>query len=184
MSDEAKREFRESWERIVLYARRRGIRNKDWVARKGHDTGELEAWALVNAVWVQIEDGTAAWNPGRQSFYHFYCGRIDALAHNIERRVWRRDTVGEIDSTELDHEDPRSLRGLLDSIETNDLLRFIEIQNPKLKELAILLLEDASKGEIELQLGISDDTRVRWQKKLAALVRDYLLVPHYGVQAS
>jgi hypothetical protein len=182
MSDE--KAFRETWERIVLYAKWRGGQYKEWAARKGHETGELEAWALINAVWVQIENGTAAWDPTSQSFYHFYCGRIHAHARNIARRVPRRDTVGEIDSTEINHEDPSSLRELLDGIERDDLLRFIESHNPKLNKMAILLLEGASKEEIELELGISDDTRVRWEKKLVALIQDHLCVPYYGVQAS
>lgn len=184
MSDEHRREFSETWERIVLYAKWRGAWHREWAARKGFETGELEPWALINAVWVQIEDGTATWNPASQSFYHFYCGRIHEHAHNIERRVARPDTVGEADSTELDHEDPRSLREVLNGVETEDLLRFVERQDAKLKELAVLLLKDATKGEIEQQLGISDDTRVRWQKKLVALIHTYLRVPNYGVQAS
>lgn len=168
MPDDIWRAFNASRVRIEAFALRYGNYYKDWVAAKGLDAGELHPHALINAVWVRILNGEVTWDPTSKPIEKFFAGEIHNRVRSFTQRLPRPDRDSSDD--ELPAEDENALRNLLSGIERTFLLRFVARQSEPLSKLAELILAGLSKGEIEERLGISDDTRRRWEKKLAKIL--------------
>ena len=167
---------------IEVFALRRGLRSRERVAAQGHDLGELDPHALINAVWARILAGTTIWDPDKKPFFKFFCDEISNRVRSFEQKkpglhlsiVSSADPAPNLIDPESLGRGDVDIRSTLERLETADLMHFIHQHDPDLALLAQAILDGFSIEEQARLINRTPSTRLRWENELVVLVRSFI----------
>jgi DNA-directed RNA polymerase specialized sigma24 family protein len=180
-------EFVKSELDIRVYAARRARRSHERIALSGEDIGELEVNALINQVFLRIQEGRAAWTDDGVSFQTFFCRQIHNRIRGMEQKSGRIHirTAAVEDDPDLPPLEsllapPGSMAHGLDEATAKRFLIMLDRRNPMLTRVAVLTRDRFTIAEISAILGLSQTKTQALLAEIRDAARTFLPFANQG----